>query len=306
MKKQTSHADITELPSVADLILYSAKHAPHPLIAEPMKLSAQFISTSKRFSYDIDFLDAVRSTKSVGLDEVMAAGRVVGLPFDRIWIEGLLPGFKKGDPLVRGGINRHGMIVQALPNNEGFEFTTISGLNGDPVLLDSMKVAGRPMIPNIRGEYALHSRQVCRMSFETGLEILDRPYAAERMTSEQEKSVLDFEKGEATVNMLNATAEFLTRSFAMLGSGVVQHNVRFSETPEDRKSERQLRDANRLRAFPRVPLQPIVIDVSGDVATALKSNNAEQIRVLLGITSVRRSKPITSKHGVVFTRQPHE
>jgi hypothetical protein len=55
-----------------------------------------------------------------------------------------------------------------------------------------------------------------------------------------------------------------------------------------------------------VPLQPIVIDVSGDVATALKSNNAEQIRLLLGITSVRRSKPITSKHGVVFTRQPHE
>jgi hypothetical protein len=92
----------------------------------------------------------------------------------------------------------------------------------------------------------------------------------------------------------------------MLGSGVVQHNVRFSETAEDRKSERQLRDANRLRAFPRVPLQPIVIDVSGDVATALKSNNVEQIRLLLGITSVRRSKPITSKNGVVFTRQPYE
>lgn len=235
---------------------------------------------AKRFSYDHSLLELTRRTRALATEEIIGQVGVTKLPFDKLWIEGPPPVVIAQDfPL------RIGALVTRRPKDEGFAFTlAFTAHKADRVTsFDVTTKVGKNGI-TFDEEKLLHV---------ISLPQPDRQSDASRI-----------------IDLYYLTADFLARGFVALGSQKIMPPGYGTVTPQMEAEDKKVFGQNQLRAQmkrpPRYPLRPIIIDLTALDARLREDSDAKLVRQLLGWTAVRRSKPIISKHGTVFTRQPHD
>ncbi len=235
---------------------------------------------AKRFSYDHSLLELTRRTRALATEEIIGQVGVTKLPFDKLWIEGPPPVVIAQDfPL------RIGALVTRQPKDEGFSFTlAFTAHKADRVTsFDVTTKVGKNGIT---------------FDEEKLLQVISLPQPDRRSDASR------------IIDLYYLTADFLARGFVALGSQKIMPPGYRTMTPQMVAEDKKVFEQNQLRAQmkrpPRYPLRPIIIDLTALDARLREESDAKLVRQLLGWTAVRRSKPIISKHGTVFTRQPHD
>ncbi len=235
---------------------------------------------AKRVSYDNSLLELTRRTRALALEEIIGQVGVTKLPFDKLWIEGPPPVLIAQDfPL------RIGALVTRQPKDEGFAFTlAFTAHKKDRVTsFDVMTRVGKNGIT---------------FDEDKLLQVISMPQPNRQSDPSR------------IIDLYYLTADFLARSFVALGSQKIMQQGYGAVSPQIETEDKKVYAQNQLRARmkrpPRYPLRPITIDLTALDARLRSDSDAKVVRQLLGWTAVRRSKPIISKHGTVFTRQPHD
>lgn len=235
---------------------------------------------AKRFSYDHSLLELTRRTRALALEEIIGQVGVTKLPFDKLWIEGPPPVMVAQDfPL------RVGALVTRQPKDEGFSFT----------LAFTAHKTDRVTSFDVRTRVGKNG-----ITFDEDklLQVISLPQPDRQSDPSR------------IIDLYYLTADFLARSFVALGSQKIMPQGYGAATPQTEAEDKKIFAQNQLRAQmrrpPRYPLRPIIIDLTALDARLREESDAKLVRQLLGWTAVRRSKPIISKHGTVFTRQPHD
>ncbi len=235
---------------------------------------------AKRLSYDHSLLELTRRTRALALEEIIGQVGVTKLPFDKLWIEGPPPVVVAQDfPL------RIGALVTRQPKDEGFAFTlAFTAHKTDRVTsFDVMTRVGKNGIT---------------FDEDKLLQVISLPQPNRQSDPSR------------IIDLYYLTADFLARSFVALASQKIMQQGYGAVSPQIEAEDKKIYAQNQLRARmkrpPRYPLRPIIIDLTALDARLRSDSDAKVVRQLLGWTAVRRSKPIISKHGTVFTRQPHD
>ena len=283
----------------------------------------------KRFSYSNAFLDAVKDTGEVPIEEMLGQLKNTSFPFKEFWVEGpfFLPVHKKNIAMTGpdGRPKRLGLLVRTDKENKSFTFTFVEEIFPTADDFRKLEMIRRA---NTHGQYdhaVFHcenraSVNCCnevpvRVSPE-GIDI-GKADLLERFSKQEaaispyiDKNPELYEKLNASnlalLNSLHALADFLTRFFVLLGADRFPNNV----VAASAEQAVDLKDINKKRMksgkVPLLPVSPIVIDISQTDRKVFRTGSIKKIRQLLGWTTVRESKPITSKYGRVFTRKEHD
>lgn len=249
------------------------------VMASASALAAE-LPSAKRFSYDHSLLELTRRTQALQTEEIIGQVGVTKLPFDKLWIEGPPPVVIAQDfPL------RIGALVTRQPKDGGFAFTlAFTAHQADRVT--SFDVTTRV------------DKEGIKFDEDKLLQVISLPQP--NRTSDPSRMI----------DLYYLTADFLARGFVALGSQKIMQSGFGVVTPQTEAEDRKVFAQNQLRSQmkrpPRYPLRPIIIDLTALDARLREESDAKLVRQLLGWTAVRRSKPIISKHGTVFTRQPHD
>jgi len=112
---------------------------------------------------------------------------------------------------------------------------------------------------------------------------------------------------DSKVDNIYAIADFLTRFFIVLNSPNITSNIHHACAEQKRNNNSKVNNKRIKKGkIPITNVSPIIIDLSMHNKKSLESDAIKVKRELLGWTKVRRSKPIISKYGKIYTRKPHD
>lgn len=283
---------------------------------------AHELPAARRFSYDTSMLNAIMKTNNIDTEEIIGQLTRSSFPFDKLWIEG--PTFLRNHGKQNETdfhTTRVGMLVFTHQQESQFQFLMVREYLVPPdILLRSaglkalhdMNAKELSMFPPIVDRKVIDSEIDMPVSVSPTIGVcLDEELLLEKLADhERESEALPFGwEGSHVIDDLYDTASFLARLFVLLSSDHIANNFR-AKHPNDGKDAQVLLRKNatrkQLKLPPILPVKPIKIDIAEPNRKALNSGNPKKICALLGWTSVRRSKPITSKYGVVFRRREHD
>ncbi len=256
---------------------------------------------------------AERTRDNLDIEEVLGQLKHK-LPFDRLWIEGAVP------QIIR---DLHGMELVAR-----FGATLVQ--EGDTVVFTPVTVA---YISQIQMQYAVMggAQQYYQNRQGEGLHCDSRParivlspekgivldedailQAMENFKTTQRniqelgvKTVIDDVDPTVIIDKFYYLADHMAR-LLMVMKASCKDPESLQLTPGDKEEIRRKQARTRMSGLlPNYELRPIITDITR-LRLLSEATNVKRLRVLLGWTDVRRSIPIVSKHGKVYTRGPHE
>ena len=287
---------------------------------------ASDLPTTKRFSYSNDFLEAVKNTGAIEIEEMLGQLHKSSFPFDRFWIEG--PSFLHpaehclSDPAFVDRM-RIGAFVEADQKTNTFNFLLVTNMFKTQAYTDVLNemAAMGTLIYNPLTGFENDELPICYYSTPVsvspeGIDLKDDALLDLLLLTDDEINNLNKKfpnsiKGgdpnqDKFIDTIYSVADFLTRFFVLLSSESIPHNLQKAA----KEQTVDLPGINKNRAkkgkAPLMSVTPITIDISKAAQQVFLSNNQKKIRTLLGWTTVCRSKPITSKYGRVFTRKEHD
>jgi hypothetical protein len=258
--------------------------------------AAAALPMMKRHSYDRAFDQLVETTRPMPTDEVIGQLANVSLPFDKFWLEGPVASSK-----------RIGFLIEADQATKGFSFQSfgeVDSMNGRmlgfgkrALMTDGMKITVSPTDGIKFDEDGLVN----------GLEALQKLQVdMQKMRSTKGMGQYDFGEASEKIDHVYAMADGIARALMVLGSDRIPNNFQPAKTKEDLMLEDKNRRRMAMKRLPILPVSEIKIDVSKVNPKFFKTDSAADVRLLLGWTSVRRSKEIISKYGKKYTRKPHD
>lgn len=258
--------------------------------------AAAALPTIKRHSYDQAFDQLVETTRPMPTEEVVGQLANVTLPFDKFWLEG-----------AAGLSKRVGFLIEADQATKGFTFQSfgeVDSMNGHHfgfgkrgLMTDGMKITVSPTEGIKFDEDGL----------VRGLEAMQKLQVdMQKMRNAKGLGQYDFGDAADKIDHVYALADSIARTLMVLGSDRIPNNFNNTKTIADLTLEAKNRRRIAMKRLPMLPVSEIKIDVSKVNPKFFKTTTSEDVRLLLGWTSVRRSKEIISKYGKKYTRKPHD
>lgn len=307
--------------SVAKTIMLTVKHE-EPLLRNIIKKTygkdaryslrpiADALPNVKRFSYTASTLDAIYQTGEIKTEKMLAQLNNCSFPFERFWIEG--PSFLKNHNQINEKQResaRLGVLVETNKETHSFRFMLAHDLLNFDHTIELIEKKYNTTMFHVNG---VHIRcdfpDYVSVSPEK-IDLNDDKLLAKLLSYEaaSEKSGISFRSdNDLLIDDLCATADFLTRFFVLLSSNSIPNNLK-SATDEQSKDLTRCNNKRKNKGkLPLLPISPIIIDLSLNNQGAVNPYKIRKIQQLLGWTSVRESKPITSKYGRTFSRAAHD
>lgn len=279
-----------------------------------------------------------RTSEDTVVEEILGQLKTIRLPFSSIWVEGQAPDNVINTIPVRKAVTpdhaRRIVRFGALLTQEGAyinicAFPSIKYSSNDLAYFrDLMLPSFKSLMPFGMKEDDLLLMAMDSMMKKGGgctpcmpaIHLQLHPDAG--ITFDEEKTIRDMEKIESFLNSgfrsglknsIGEASDLVDRGY-FLGEHIARMLIVLNATArspdilqpdiEDDAQKRKNLERKRLNRPPILDLRPIDIDVTR--LEALKNAPGGLIQKLLGWTSVRRSKPIISKYGKIFTRKEHE
>jgi len=293
--------------ALADLLLLkNGVFIEHPEYAKDFVSTAHKIIGAQKYIYDDNTFAAVERTSSLETEEILGNLDKISFPFDRLWIIGRSP---DNDRLLSCFLVETDSDTHSFKFRNFYYFDENDGYFNDKGEVVQYDLQGREKKDGIAAlgkslvtvdSQGIHFDEDALMhGFERNGEIFK--LSPDKIPLDALPQLEDFMLSE--IDSIHQNADFLARLFVVMGA---------SSNPVPLTDKKLLDEevrSNRSRLRDKFPVKLITGFMKIDLSLPgyeNKTPTAKQMRTLLGWTNVRRSKPITSKYGKVFTRKPHD
>ncbi len=255
----------------------------------------------KRISYDGSVIPLVAATNALATEEVVGRLAYTTFPFDKFWVEG--PYITEG--ATKPGTNRIGYLIEADQKKQEFTFQSMMELDhlGQSKRGNGLVADGVPIRVSAKDGILFDEDK-----FLASLEALDDVITRKTRAAFLRNEPLPPPRPEVSrrIDHIYEVAEGITRLLVVLGSERVPSNFAQAKVADTAEMAARNRRRQAKGKTPDLSTDAITIDLTRLNPRFLTANTEKEARILLGWTSVQRSKEIVSKHGKRFRRNPHD